>query len=49
MFPWQGQYHLFYLGTQQHLWDHVGHAVSDDLIRWSTQGLWERRETNEVF
>ena len=35
VFPWQGQYHLFYAETQKHLWDHVGRAVSDDLIHWT--------------
>ena len=34
IFDWQGQYHLYYLETQKDLWDHVGHAVSSDLINW---------------
>ena len=37
VFPWEGRYHLFYLETQETLFDHVGRAVSDDLIHW--QGL----------
>jgi beta-fructofuranosidase len=34
LFEWQGLYHLYYLETQKDLWDHVGHAVSTDLIHW---------------
>jgi len=34
IFPWDGRYHLFYLETQKTHNDHVGHAVSDDLVHW---------------
>ena len=34
LFPWEGTYHLFFLETQQTLWDHVGHAVSLDIVHW---------------
>jgi len=34
LFPWEGRYHLFYLETQETLFDHIGRAVSDDLIHW---------------
>ena len=34
--PHQGEYHLFHLESQQDVWSHVGHAVSNDLIHWQT-------------
>ena len=34
LFEWQGQFHLFYLETQQTCWDHVGHAISNDMVHW---------------
>ena len=37
LFSWEGRYHLFHLETHEHLWDHVGHAVSDDLVHWSAR------------
>ena len=37
LFPWEGTYHLFFLETQQTLWDHVGHAVSSDLVHWEVR------------
>ena len=37
MFPWEGRYHLFHSETHEWLWDHVGHAVSDDLVHWETR------------
>lgn len=36
LFPWDGRYHLFFLETQDSKFDHVGHAVSGDLIHWET-------------
>ena len=54
IFPWQGRYHLFHLETQDTQWDHVGRAVSDDLIRWErldaiptrgAQGSWDHGPT----
>jgi len=36
LFPWDGKYHLFFLETQETTGDHVGHAVSDDLVHWQT-------------
>ena len=37
LFPWEGVYHLFFLETHQTLWDHVGHAVSRDLMHWEVR------------
>jgi len=34
LFEWEGRYHLFFLETQASTWDHVGHAVSTDLVHW---------------
>ena len=34
LFPWDARYHLFYLEASDANWDHVGHAVSDDLVHW---------------
>ena len=36
IFPWEDRYHLFHVETQETHNDHVGHAVSDDLIHWET-------------
>ncbi|MBI3919971.1 MAG: hypothetical protein HY318_01035, partial [Armatimonadetes bacterium] len=36
LFQWEEQFHLFFLETQETNLDHVGHAVSDDLVRWQT-------------
>lgn len=36
LFEWENQYHLFFLETQQTHNDHVGHAVSRDLVHWET-------------
>ncbi len=36
IFPWDNTYHLFHLETRESIWDHVGHAVSRDLICWET-------------
>lgn len=36
LFPWEGQFHLFFLETQETNLDHVGRAVSDDLVHWKT-------------
>ena len=54
LFPWADRYHLFYLETQETHNDHVGHAVSADLIHWeeresiSTRGQpgeWNHKRT----
>ncbi len=54
LFPWQGQFHLFHLETHETLWDHVGHAVSTDLVHWEVRpsiptkgrpGAWNERPT----
>jgi beta-fructofuranosidase len=34
LFPWKDEFHLFFLETQEQTWDHVGHAVSRDLVHW---------------
>ena len=54
LFPWEDRYHLFYLETQETPNDHIGHAVSKDLVHWeglesiSTRGQpgeWNHRRT----
>jgi len=34
LFPWNNQFHLFFLETQDTNCDHIGRAVSDDLVHW---------------
>lgn len=34
VFPWEGRFHLFHLESHESKFDHIGRAVSDDLIRW---------------
>ena len=36
LFPWNDRYHLFFLESHDDKWDHVGHAVSKDLVHWET-------------
>lgn len=36
LFEWSGQFHLFFLETIKSTWDHVGHAISNDLVHWET-------------
>lgn len=36
LFPWNGRYHLFFLESHGDKWDHVGRAVSQDLVHWET-------------
>lgn len=36
LFPWEGRFHLFHLETYEAKFDHIGRAVSDDLIHWTT-------------
>jgi beta-fructofuranosidase len=55
LYPWEGAYHLFHL--QSHpgkAWDHVAHAVSQDLLHWTTldpiltegpEGAWDHGPT----
>lgn len=32
--PWNNEYHLFHLESQDGVWSHVGRAVSSDLVHW---------------
>lgn len=36
VFGWDGRFHLFHLETHESKFDHIGRAVSDDLIHWTT-------------
>lgn len=54
LFEWKDQYHLFFLETLKTHNDHIGHAVSEDLVHWEprpsiltkgTEGKWNHKRT----
>ena len=37
LFEWQGTFHLYHMEKHGDRWDHVGHAVSQDLVHWQAR------------
>jgi len=37
LFEWQGTYHMYFLETNEEIWDRIGHAISTDLVHWEAR------------